>query len=76
MFIVDKILLSPLYGTIWVAKQVNNAIQQEYNDAPDRITTELRELYMELETGRITEAEFDAKEKVLLDSLDKALDRV
>jgi hypothetical protein len=75
MFIIDKILLSPIYGTIWVAKQVDNAIRQEERDAPDRITTELRELYMELETGRITEEEFDKKEKVLLDSLDRALER-
>jgi len=75
MFIIDKILLSPIYGTIWVAKQVDNAIRQEVNDAPERITTELRELYMELETGHITEEEFDKQEKALLDSLDKALER-
>jgi len=75
MFIIDKILLSPIYGTIWVAKQVDNAIKQEVNDAPERITTELRELYMELETGHITEEEFDKQEKVLLDSLDLALER-
>ena len=75
MFIIDTILLSPIYGTIWVAKQVNNAIKQDVNDAPEQITTELRELYMELETGHISEAEFDKKEKILLDSLDRALER-
>jgi hypothetical protein len=75
MFIIDKILLSPIYGTIWVAKQVDNAIKQDVNDAPERITAELRELYMELETGHIAEADFDKQEKVLLDSLDRALER-
>jgi hypothetical protein len=34
------------------------------------ITEQLRILYMQLETGRITEAEFEAGEKVLLDRLD------
>jgi hypothetical protein len=31
----------------------------------------LSELYMKLETGHISEAEFDAQEKVLLDRLDR-----
>ena len=34
------------------------------------ITEQLRLLYMQLETGRITEQEFDAQEKLLLDRLD------
>ena len=36
----------------------------------DAIAVELRELYMRLETGQIAEAEFDAREGVLLDRLD------
>ncbi len=46
-------------------------MQQERAAEPARITTELRELYMMLETGRITEAEFAAREKALLDQLDR-----
>jgi len=37
----------------------------------EAITTALSELYMELETGRIDEAEFDAREAELLDALDR-----
>ncbi len=71
MLIIDKLLLSPIYGTVWAARQVHNAIERERAAEPARITAELSELYMMLETGRVTEAEFDAREKVLLDQLDR-----
>lgn len=70
MFLLDKILLSPIYATVWAARQVHAAIQQEQAAAPAQITAELSELYMMLESGRITEAQFDAREKELLDQLD------
>lgn len=71
MLIIDKLLLSPIYGTVWAARQVHHAIEQERAAEPARITAELSELYMRLETGRMTAAEFDAREKVLLDRLDR-----
>jgi hypothetical protein len=71
MFLLDKLLLSPLYATVWAARQVHNAIQQERAAEPERITADLSEIYMMLETGRITEAEFNAREKELLDRLDR-----
>jgi hypothetical protein len=71
MLFIDTLLLSPIYGTIWAARQVQNAMRQERTAEPTRITAELSELYMMLETGRINEAEFDAREKVLLDQLDR-----
>ena len=71
MLFIDTILLSPIYGTLWAARQIQNAIQQERAEEPARITAELRELYMMLETGRTTEAAFAAREKVLLDQLDR-----
>jgi len=71
MLFIDSILLSPIYATIWAARQVHNAIKQDQAAEPARITAELSELYMMLETGRLTEAEFDAREKVLLDQLEE-----
>jgi hypothetical protein len=55
MLLVDDILLFPVHSIMWVFRE---------------ITEQLRVLYMQLETGRITEAEFDAREKLLLDRLD------
>jgi Gas vesicle protein G len=71
MLLIDTILLSPIYGTIWAARQVHKAIEQNQADEPARITAELGELYMMLETGRITEAEFGVREKELLDLLEE-----
>ena len=61
------ILHSPIYGTIWTVHQVHKVIEQDQVDGPARITAELGELYMMLETGRITEEEFGTREKGLLD---------
>ncbi|MDO8540690.1 MAG: gas vesicle protein GvpG [Opitutaceae bacterium] len=71
MLFLDKILLSPIYGTIWVARQVEHAIKQDREAEPERIKRDLSELYMSLDTGRITELEFAAREKELLDQLDR-----
>jgi len=75
MLILDKLLLSPLYATVWAARQVHHAIQQEQAAEPDRITADLSELYMMLETGRLTEADFSVREKELLDRLDRIQSR-
>ena len=75
MLLLDKLLFSPISATVWAARQVHHAIQQERAAEPERITADLSELYMMLETGRITEAEFDAREKELLDRLDRIQER-
>jgi hypothetical protein len=71
MFIVDDLLLSPIKGIFWVFREIHDAAQQEMAGESEAITAALSELYMRLETGQITEAEFDAQEKVLLDRLDR-----
>ena len=70
MFLVDDILLSPAKGVLWVFQEIHDAAQQELAGESEAITAALSELYMQLETGQFTEAEFDAQEKVLLDRLD------
>lgn len=70
MFIVDNILFAPLHGFFWILREIRDAAQQEFASQAETITAELSELYMMLETERITEAEFDAREKVLLDRLE------
>jgi hypothetical protein len=71
MFLVDDILLSPVKGILWVFREIHDAAQQELAGEGEAITAALSELYMRLETGQITEAEFDAREKTLLDRLDQ-----
>ncbi len=72
MFIIDDILLFPARSLMFIFREIQNAAQQEVANAAESIRVELAELYMMLETGRITEEEFDAREEQLLQLLDKA----
>jgi hypothetical protein len=70
VFLVDDLLLAPMHGLLWVFGKIQEAAQEEIAGDADAITAELSQLYMTLETGRITEAEFDARERILLDRLE------
>ncbi|MEM5785803.1 MAG: gas vesicle protein GvpG [Syntrophobacteraceae bacterium] len=71
MLILDDILLAPFKGVLWVIEKIHKATVEEIEAQHSRITSEMSELYMMLETGKITEDEFDQKEQQLLDRLDK-----
>lgn len=71
MLIIDDILLFPLTGVLWVFKKIDNAARQDLVNEAEAITNHLSELYMMLETDRITEAEFDSRESELLDRLEE-----
>ena len=70
MLLVDDLLLAPITGLLWVFRKIHEAAEEEMLGEADAITQELRDLYMMLETGRVTEAEFDARERALLDRLE------
>jgi hypothetical protein len=70
MLLVDDILFFPIRSILWIFREINDIAQEELAGEAKSITEQLRVLYMQLETGRITEAEFDAKEKILLDRLE------
>ena len=75
MLIIDDILLSPVRGILWIFRELYNSVWQEIESEAESITAELSELYMMLETGKITESEFDTREKELLDRLDEIQDQ-
>jgi hypothetical protein len=70
MFLVDDLLLSPFTSLLWVFREIHNRAQQERAGEAETVTRSLSELYMRLETEAITEEEFAAEEKQLLDRLD------
>ena len=70
MLLVDDILLAPMRGLFWVFKEIHRAAREEQAEEGDRIRAQLCNLYMALETGRISEQEFTAEEKKCLDRLD------
>lgn len=70
MFIVDDILMAPMKGFVWICEQIQEAAEQEQANEAENITIELQKLYRSLESGSITEEEFEARESKLLDRLD------
>jgi len=75
MLIVDDILLFPFRSILWIFRELHQVAQEELATEAETITAELSELYMMLETGKITEVEFDVREKELLDRLEKIEER-
>jgi hypothetical protein len=69
--LIDDTLLLPMRGLLWVLKQVHRAALEEREGEAQACTTRLTELYMMLEAGQITEGEFDAAEKELLDRIEQ-----
>jgi len=70
MFIVDDLLMAPMKGLVWICEQIQEAAEQEQAGETDNITIELQKLYRSLESGSITEQEFEQRESKLLDRLD------
>ena len=75
MLLIDDLLLAPLKGVLWVVEKIHEAAQEELVGEADAITEQLRQLYILIERGQITEAEFDTQERELLDRLDKVQER-
>jgi hypothetical protein len=71
MLLVDDLLMFPIRSMFWIFREIHNAAQEELANETDSITAELSSLYMMLETGKISEEEFAAEEKTLLDRMDK-----
>ncbi len=71
MLIIDDLLFFPVRSILWTFREIYNAAQEDVANEAEAITAELSELYMMLETGKITEAEFDQREKELLDRLEE-----
>lgn len=75
MLLVDDILAFPVTSILWIFREIANAVEQDVASERESITTELSELYMMMETGRISEEEFDSQEEELLDRLDAIAER-
>jgi hypothetical protein len=70
MLLLDDILFFPATSLMRVFRELHDAAEAELGQEGERIKAALSELYMMLETGRITEAEFDRQEQELLDRLE------
>jgi ABC-type phosphate transport system auxiliary subunit len=75
VLLIDDILLAPVHGLLWVARQIDDAVRQEQDREEEELQARLRELHQRLEAGQLTEAEFEAQEAQLLDRLDALAER-
>lgn len=71
MLFLGKILASPFKGILAIFEKIHQAVEQEQADEATVITRELSDLYLLLESGKISDEEFTKREKALLDMLDK-----
>ncbi len=72
MFLLDNLFTWPLTGLHWVVKELQQAASEERAAEAEGIRGDLRDLYLQLESGAINEEEFDEREGPLLDRLDAA----
>jgi len=70
MGLLDSILLAPVKGPCWIAEKVYDMAMDELLDE-DGAREELKELYTSLETGKISEEEFDRQEAELVDRIEE-----
>ena len=69
-FLIDDILLAPLKGIVWIAEKVRDMALEELEDTPEKLQRELLDLQMALESEQITEAEYQKKEKDILERME------
>jgi hypothetical protein len=70
MFLLDDILLAPARGLMAVFRNIHEAAQEELAHEGEAIRNQLSEMYRLLETGQLSEEEFDCRERELLDRLE------
>ncbi|AOJ71132.1 MULTISPECIES: gas vesicle protein GvpG [Burkholderia] len=70
MFILDNLLAAPIKGMFWIFEEIAQAAEDETIADIETTKAALVELYRELESGQIDEAEFESRERALLDRLD------
>ena len=63
-------LVGPIKGIQWLAEKVDDAVKQTTSNK-EKLKSDLLELSMQLELGKITEDEFAKKEKEILAEMNR-----
>ncbi|MEW5914224.1 MAG: gas vesicle protein GvpG [Thermodesulfobacteriota bacterium] len=71
MLLIDDLLTAPFHGLLWIFREIHKAAEQEMANQAERLTAQLSELYMLLESGSISDEEFDQKEAEILNRLEE-----
>ncbi|HBJ35697.1 MAG TPA: hypothetical protein DDZ51_13320 [Planctomycetaceae bacterium] len=71
MFFVDDVLMSPFKGFMFLAREVANAVDKEREDRKTNLMSDLTALHKMLESGEISDDDFDDREADILDLLER-----
>ncbi len=71
MLLVDDILLVPFKGVFWIFKEIHRRARDEVKAQKEQLQSQLSDLYMEVDTGRLSDEVFEAKQKEILDQLER-----
>jgi predicted ATP-grasp superfamily ATP-dependent carboligase len=71
MFALGSLVRSPFNGFITIAQRIQEAVDGQAAAEAVTIKNTLSEMYMQLDSGRMTAEEFEEREKTLLDRLDE-----
>ncbi|EHL30087.1 gas vesicle protein GvpG [Legionella drancourtii] len=74
MLLLGSILMAPVHGLMAIFEKIKEAVDEEKQHDIERIKSELMALYTKLESGELSEADFEKQEKILLDKLDSLED--
>ncbi len=69
MLLIDDLLLAPGKALVFIFKELAKTADRELLD-DEAVRQQLQLLYMHLETGRITEREFEEREQALVRRLE------
>jgi len=67
---IGSLLLSPVTGFTFIMREIAHAIDEAREADRRAVMAALQELHRQIETGAITEAQFDLREAELLDRLE------
>ena len=71
MFLIDDLLMAPARGLMFVLREIGKAADVEREADKRRLMADLADLHRALDAGTLSDEDFDAKEAVLLERLDR-----
>jgi len=71
MFLIDDLLLLPAKGFFGIFKKVHDLAQEELKETPEKLQQKLFNLQTALESGEISQREYNKQEKNILEKLNQ-----
>ncbi|MHB1101898.1 MAG: gas vesicle protein GvpG [Devosia sp.] len=67
---LGSLVFAPFHGLAFIFREIAKAVDKDREAQREQVMASLRELHRGIETGSLTEAEFQRQEKTMLDRLE------